>query len=166
MNFQIRPAILADKDDIEPILEASYSTLLKGFYDADILARAVPIMSKAQPHLLSSGTYYVATIDQKIVACGGWTLETPGTKKVKPGASVAHIRHVATHPDHLRNGLAKAIMNHCFAQARAIGVTEFSCFSSLAAVPFYQSVGFIPGAQKTVSFAPDLPFPMVVMTLR
>ncbi|MGJ8531281.1 MAG: GNAT family N-acetyltransferase [Alphaproteobacteria bacterium] len=165
MSFSIRPTTLADKDAIEPILEASYSTLLQGFYDADTLARAVPIMSKAQPDLLTSGTYYAATIDEKIVACGGWTLAVPGTKKVRD-ASIAHIRHVATHPDHLRKGLAKAIMTHCFDAAQAIGVTKFSCFSSLAAVTFYESVGFIAGEQKTVSFAPDLPFPMVVMTLK
>ncbi|WP_306258002.1 hypothetical protein [Pararhizobium sp. IMCC21322] len=58
MSMTIRPTILADKEAIEPILEATYSTLLQGFYDADILTRAVPMMSRAQPALLTSGTYY------------------------------------------------------------------------------------------------------------
>ena len=160
----IRPTTLADNAAIEPILQASYSLLLQGFYDADTLTRAVPIMGKAQPDLLTSGTYYAATIDDKIVACGGWTLAVPGTSKVQD-ANIAHIRHVATHPDHLRKGLAKAIMAHCFEAARAIGVTQVSCFSSLAAVPFYESVGFAAVEQRTIAFAPDLPFPIVTMTL-
>lgn len=164
MSITIRPTTLADKEAIEPILEASYSTLLQGFYDADTLTRAVPIMSKAQPTLLTSGTYYAAIIDGKIVACGGWTLAVPGSTKAQD-SNIGHIRHVATHPDHLRKGLAKAIMAHCFEDARASGVTQFSCFSSLAAVAFYESVGFVAGEQQTVSFAPDLPFPMIVMTL-
>lgn len=164
MSITIRSTTLADKDAIEPILEASYSTLLQGFYDAETLARAVPIMSKAQPALLTSGTYYAAIIDDKIIACGGWTFAVPGSTAEEDG-KIAHIRHVATHPDHLRKGLAKAIMAHCFETAEAMGASQFSCFSSLAAVSFYESVGFIAGEQQTVSFAPDLPFPMVVMTM-
>lgn len=165
MNATIRPARLTDKKAIEPILLASYSTLLQGFYEADTLARAVPIMSKAQPALLNSGTYHVATVDGNIVACGGWTLDSPGGGAKKPERNTAHIRHVATHPGHVRKGLAKAILQRCIEQACARGVTQFSCFSSLAAVPFYENVGFIAGEQQTVSFAPDLPFPMIVMTL-
>lgn len=162
MTFTIRPTTLEDKESIELILAASYGTLLEGFYDANILASAMPFMSTAQPALLNSGTYYIAECDGVAGACGGWTITVPGGKGIED-KELAHIRHVATHPDHLRKGLARYIMKHCFAEAKAAGVLRLSCFSSLAAVPFYESVGFSKIKEKSVNFTPDIQFPMMEM---
>lgn len=164
MTFVIRPTTLEDKDTIEPILAASYGTLLAGFYEEDTLARAVPFMSKAQPALLTSGTYYIAEKNGVAGACGGWTTAVPGGRGAED-KSTAHIRHVATHPDHLRKGLARSIMEHCFSEAQTAGIMRFSCFSSLAAIAFYESVGFRSLAEKLVTFKPGLTFPMMEMEL-
>lgn len=164
MTFVIRPTTLEDKDTIEPILAASYGTLLAGFYEEETLARAVPFMSKAQPALLASGTYYIIEKNGVAAACGGWTTAVPGGARAED-KTIAHIRHVATHPDHLRKGLARNIMEHCFLEAKAAGVKRFSCYSSLAAITFYESVGFRPLAEKLVTFKPDLTFPMMEMEL-
>lgn len=164
MTFSIRPTTLDDKEAVEPILAASYGTLLKGFYEDSILARAVPYMSKAQPALLTSGTYYIAEENGVAGACGGWTTAVPGGIGSED-TSVAHIRHVATHPDHLRKGLARNIMQRCFSEAKNSGVIRFSCYSSLAAVAFYESIGFMQIDEKSVTFKPDLIFPMMEMTM-
>lgn len=145
-------------------MAASYGTLLKGFYDADILANAVPYMSKAQPALLTSGTYYIIKSGAIAGACGGWTNAVPGGLG-RPDRTIAHIRHVATHPDHLRKGLARKLMEQCFFDAKAAGALQFSCFSSLAAVTFYESVGFSTVQEKSVDFTADISFPMMEMKL-
>ncbi|MEP0520028.1 MAG: GNAT family N-acetyltransferase [Hyphomicrobiales bacterium] len=164
MTFIIRPTTLADKDSVEFILAASYGTLLEGFYDAHLLANAVPYMSKAQTALLTSGTYYLVEHGTTAGACGGWTTAVPGGIEAED-KSVAHIRHVATHPDHLRKGLARKLMEYCFDEAKAEGVKHFSCFSSLAAVAFYESVGFKKIEEKAVTFKKGLVFPMMEMGL-
>ena len=49
-------------------------------------------MTRANPGLLASGTYYVAeSRDSLIVGCGGWTRESPVDGGIEPG--LGHIRH-------------------------------------------------------------------------
>jgi N-acetylglutamate synthase-like GNAT family acetyltransferase len=157
--FALRATTIDDCAAICALLSISYTTLLKAHYSAINLAAALPIMSQAQPKLLMSGTFYVAvTEDERLLGCGGWTIEAPGNGKVK--ADTGHIRHFATHPDALRRGVGKAIMTRCEMDARAAGVTQFECLSSLQAKPFYVSQGFHAVAHNTVLLAGRVSFPV------
>lgn len=138
--IKIRVANPGEADAITALLQASYSVLLATHYDADLLARLLPLMARANDRLLASGTYYVAERGADLVGCGGWSHERPGTGEVVPG--LAHIRHVAVHPGHARAGIGRALMDHCFRAARTDGVTRLECYSSLNAVDFYRAAGF------------------------
>jgi GNAT superfamily N-acetyltransferase len=138
--LSIRQATPADAEVLSALIFASYSRLFRGWYADDELAVAVPLMSKANPHLLSSGTYYVAELAGDIAGCGGWTETPPGGGEIIEGT--AHIRHFATHPDHLRQGVARGLIERCFADAIQRGVTLFRCMSSLPAESFYARLGF------------------------
>ena len=46
--------------DAVALLVASYSSLLIDRYDSDTLPGALPLLTKANPTLLASSTYYVA----------------------------------------------------------------------------------------------------------
>jgi GNAT superfamily N-acetyltransferase len=138
--LDIRHATPADAEALSALILASYSTLYRGWYSDEELAAAVPLMSKANPHLLSSGTYYVAELAGNIAGCGGWTETPPGGGEIVEGT--AHIRHFATHPDHLRKGVARALIERCCADARERRVSLFKCMSSLPAEGFYARLGF------------------------
>jgi N-acetylglutamate synthase-like GNAT family acetyltransferase len=98
-------------------------------------------MTRANPKLLSSGTYYVAeSEDGTVVGCGGWTREHPGGETAVEG--VGHIRHFGTHPDWTRKGIGGVIFRRCEEDARASGIGEFECQSSLNAESFYSALGF------------------------
>lgn len=56
----IRVATVGDDREVSTLLDASYSTLLRGHYKNELLIVALPLMTKANPHLLASG-----------IACGG-----------------------------------------------------------------------------------------------
>jgi hypothetical protein len=56
--YQARAARPADSDAVSALLSASYSTLLTTRYDGDLLQHALPLITKAQPTLLASDTYY------------------------------------------------------------------------------------------------------------
>src|SRR6266404_5267820 len=96
-TYPIRIAGPPDLDAVGALLVASYSSLLATRYESDMLRRVLPFITKAQPALLASGTYYVAESEPgNLVGCGGWTTSRPGTGEIIEGE--AHIRHFATHP--------------------------------------------------------------------
>ena len=148
-----------DAEAIGAVLRASYPTLMAPAYPADVLARALPFMVRANPALLRSGTYYFATTpDGTVVGCGGWTFERPG----EPGSAIdptqGHIRHFATHPDWIRHGIGRTLFQRCAAEARAVGVQRFKCYTSIVAQPFYAALGFLTVGPTTIEFEPGLTF--------
>lgn len=143
----IRVARPVDSGAVSALLLASYSSLLAARYDSNTLGRALPIMTKPNPTLLASGTYYVAEVEPgNLVGCGGWTTARPESEEVIEGE--AHIRHFATHPEWVRRGIGTSVLTRCFSDARLLGIRKLHCFSSLNAEGFYRALGpslTIPG---------------------
>ncbi|GGK32150.1 GNAT family N-acetyltransferase [Salinarimonas ramus] len=161
-TLRIRPATPADAEAVSAVLAASYGRLFAGWYAPDTLAAALPLMTRANPALLESGTYHVAQgEDGRIVACGGWTQSAPGGAESPPGTG--HVRHVATHPDALRRGAARLLVETALAEARARGLERMECLSTLPAEAFYARMGFRALAHVTVPIGP-LGFASVRMT--
>lgn len=161
-QFTIRVATLADGAAVTEVIAASYGNRLAAHYDAALLDRALLIMSKANPVLLNSGKYYVAeTSDGEIVGCGGWSLERPGTTDVVP--DTAHVRHFATDPRWTGRGVARMILSRCIRDAEAQDVQVIDAYSTLAAVDFYRTLGFVVIAPIDVPLAPAITLPSVHM---
>jgi N-acetylglutamate synthase-like GNAT family acetyltransferase len=161
-EFTVRVALANDERLVSELLAASYPDLMATNYEEKVLKVALPRMTQANPALLKSGTFYVAqTQDYRVIGCGGWTFERPGSGEVDP--QLAHIRHFATHPEWLRQGVGRAIYSRCEAEAVAAGAREFECFASLNAQEFYGSLGFIAVNQIKVSMGPDVTFPAALM---
>lgn len=140
-SYSIRVSNLGDVANVTKLLEESYPTLMKSAYDPDTLGPALKLMTRANPALLSSGTYYVAESQEgALVGCGGWTRERPGEKV--EAESIGHIRHFGTHSDWIRKGIGSAILRKCVRDARASGIRELECYSSLNAERFYGALGF------------------------
>jgi len=142
-NFEIRLADPQDAEAVTALLEQSYSVLWAGAYPADVLKAVLPLLTKANPALLSGGTFFVAAdpVDGRLLGCGGWSMAAPGSGEIKP--NLAHVRHFGTDPDETGRGIGRAILNRCFEQAAAEGAKSMSCQSSLTAVAFYRSCGFV-----------------------
>ncbi|MCB1421011.1 MAG: GNAT family N-acetyltransferase [Nitratireductor sp.] len=141
-SFEIRVARPQDADAVTVLLEQSYSVLWAGAYPDDVLNAVLPLLTKANPVLLSGGTFFVAAdpVDGRLLGCGGWSMAAPGSGEIKP--NLAHVRHFGTHPDETGRGIGRAILTRCFEQAVAEGAERMSCQSSLTAVAFYRSCGF------------------------
>jgi N-acetylglutamate synthase-like GNAT family acetyltransferase len=120
-DYEVRVATPEDAEAVGGLLRASYPKLMASSYDEEVLAPALQLMTKANPSLLGSGTYYLAELSTGLlVGCGGWTLERPGTGTVEP--RVGHVRHFAVHPDWTRRGIGRAIFSSCERAARSAGV--------------------------------------------
>ncbi|MBT8099685.1 MAG: GNAT family N-acetyltransferase [Gammaproteobacteria bacterium] len=164
-NYVTRTATTDDETGLDALLSASYSTLMKPAYSETLSEDALQLMTKSNPTLLASGTFYVAEAeDSMLVGCGGWTIERPGDGKVEDG--VGHVRHFATHPDWVGRGIGQAIYALCETNAGAAGVTVFECFSSLNAERFYASLGFARVRETDVELTTGVTVPGIVMRRR
>lgn len=141
---RVRPATPDDAGAVSAVLAASYPVLLAPAYDPDLLARVLPVMTRANPRLLACGTFHVAEIEGLgVVGCGGWTRERPDDPRAPIDPALGHLRHFGTRPEVLRRGVGRAIFARCAAEARAAGVGRFECWSTLVARSFYESLGFV-----------------------
>jgi N-acetylglutamate synthase-like GNAT family acetyltransferase len=161
-DLRIRVAGMQDAAAVTDLLRASYPVLMADFYDPALLQRALPIMTRANPALLSSGRYYLAEDSEgRVVGCGGWSFARPAVGEEQEG--LAHIRHFASHPDRLRRGIGRALFARCAEDAAASAVARFEVYASLNAERFYRAVGFERLRAVEVQMAPGLSFPSILM---
>lgn len=158
----LRTATRQDITAVGDLLAQSYPRLLKADYPASMLVMALPLISRAQPDLVTCGSYYVVEQDGALLGAGGWTAAAPGSGAITRG--VGHIRHVVTDANATRRGVGRALMTHVFDRAKAQGLRRLNCLSTLTAVPFYAAMGFTTQTALTIPLAPAVDFPAVEMT--
>ncbi|MFA7383778.1 MAG: GNAT family N-acetyltransferase [Desulfurivibrionaceae bacterium] len=162
MEYEVRVASQKDAAAVDRLLQVSYPKLMASSYDNELLTPALKLMTKSNPSLLGSGTYYVAELSTGgVIGCGGWTLERPGTGAVE--RHMGHIRHFATHPGWTRRGVGRAIYRLCESAARSGGVIAFECYSSLNAEKFYSALGFENICEIDIELQPDVALRAVLM---
>jgi predicted N-acetyltransferase YhbS len=160
--MRLRLTTPADAESVGRVLSAAYGDLLASDYAPETLAAIVPLISRAKPELLASGTYFAVVEDDAIISVGGWTPLKPGTGERIPG--VGHVRHVATDPARLRKGAARLLMRHVLQDALLAGMEHMECLSTLTAEPFYAVLGFTRVAESTVMIGGHA-FPCIDMRL-
>uniref|UniRef100_A0A7S1VTA9 N-acetyltransferase domain-containing protein n=1 Tax=Grammatophora oceanica TaxID=210454 RepID=A0A7S1VTA9_9STRA len=165
IEWTIRPATPADEEAVTALLTKSYETLLPQDYEQSLLDEALPLISKPRPDLLTCKTWYVVQdpTSNEIVGCGGWTKDSP----TKDG-EVPHLRHFATDPSRTRQGIARTIWNRIYADVQeafdgATGIPEMEVYSTITAIPFYASLGFVRDRDVSIPLTPTCIFPSVLM---
>jgi N-acetylglutamate synthase-like GNAT family acetyltransferase len=137
----LRVATPDDAEAVAAVLGPSYRELWAEAYPAELLERALPTTTRANPELLESGRYYlVEATTGEPAGCGGWSAHPPGA--AEPDPRRGHIRHFATHPAWLRRGVGRMLYERCEVDARAAGFTVFEAYASLNGEAFYAALGF------------------------
>jgi len=154
-NIEVRVARAGDFGALDALFARSYPKLLKTDYAPSVLVLALPLISRAQSALVTSGTYYVAEIEGGIVGAGGWT--------PAPRAGVGDVRHVVTDDRFTRRGVGRALFQRIFSEAGVAGITTLDCKSTRTAVPFYQAVGFTVLGPIDIELRPGILFPAIQM---
>lgn len=161
-TITLRTALTADLAGIDRLLGRSYPRLLAPDYPPSTLVLAVPRFARAQPALVASGRYFVAEDPQgRILAAGGWSQRSPlgGAESGTTG----HVRHVATDPDVVRQGIGRMVMERVMIDAREAGVIWLDCLSTRTAVPFYRALGFRVLQSQALALGPAIRFPVLRM---
>lgn len=151
-DILVRVATSSDLSAVDDLLSRSYPALLKHNYPPSVLVTILPLISKANPALLRSGSYYVAELDGVIVGAGGWTPGSPVGQH--GGEGLGHVRHVVTDHRNTRRGIGTAMMGHVFQTARASGMISLEALSTRTAVPFYAALGFVKKGEVQVPMGP------------
>jgi GNAT superfamily N-acetyltransferase len=164
MNYVLpRRAVAADADRLAALYARAYGALLAPYYDASLLAEALPLLCKVNSALLESGRYFViGDHTGETVAAGGWSWERPGGQDGTPGH--AHLRHFAVDPKRTRLGLGRRLFECCLEDAA--GARAFECVSTYAAESFYRALGFSMLGPIVVHMGPKLEFPSLHMVRR
>jgi len=162
MSLSIRIATPEDAPAVDALMKRSYGRLLKDDYPAEILIAALPLMARANPKLLASGTYFLVEDDADgLLGAGGWTPTAPGDMPNTPG--LGHIRHVATDDRAVRRGVGRMILERCIAEAKAAGLERLEALSTLTAVAFYEAMGFEDIEPVAVPMGPHVMLPSIRM---
>ncbi|TAG11800.1 MAG: GNAT family N-acetyltransferase [Rhodobacterales bacterium] len=160
-TITLRIANAGDLATVDRLLSRSYPQLLAPDYPPSVLVLAVPRIARARPELLASGTYFLAEDSEgRLLAAGGWTPSAPTGDSPR---DTGHVRHVATDPDALRQGVGRALMTRVMLDARGAGMLWLDCLSTRTAVPFYTALGFRTLGPIEVQLAPGISFPAVRM---
>lgn len=157
-GFSLRRTTSLDMAEIDALLARSFPKLVRDCYPPSVMVTALPPISRAQPWLLDCGTYYAVEHDNRIVGVGGWTvdLQTP---------DMGHIRHVATDPAQVRQGVGRMLMTHIRREAASAGMRILECWSTRNAVPFYAALGFLELGPIDVPLQPGITFPAIEMRM-
>jgi GNAT superfamily N-acetyltransferase len=163
-TIAVRIARPSDLAAVDALFHGSFATQVRGDYPPSVVVTALPVLARANPRLLASGTYLVAEDeDGAILGAGGWTAIGPqGARRL----GVGHVRHLVTDHRRTRRGVASGVMDRVVEQARAAGMRALDCLSTRGAVPFYAAIGFQTVGPVDVSLRPGIVFPAVRMIRR
>jgi len=166
-----RPAELSDLDALECLMDAAISELQKPFLDEEQIAASRAIMG-LDTRLIEDGTYYVVFTDGELVGCGGWSRRStlyggdhsPGRNPalLDPSEDPARVRAMYTHPDHVRKGVGRLILDLCESAARAAGFSRVELMATMAGEPFYRACGYEP-VEAVTDASGGAPVPLLRM---
>jgi GNAT superfamily N-acetyltransferase len=148
----IRKATRADVPAIERVMRASLRELGARSYDAAQVASSLTHLAVADEQLIGDGTYFVAVIDDEVVACGGWSRRKKTHAGSAPSGSddalldparhPARIRAMFTDPRHARRGLGRQILETCERAAAAAGFTRLQLVAMRSGEALYRACGY------------------------
>lgn len=165
---QLRLAQTADIPRMEALIARSGIELSEGFYTAQQAAAVTEHVFGVDTQLVADQTYFIVERDDGLVlACGGWSKRSTlfGSDRAKsgpdplldPACEAARIRALFVDPGAARQGLGRALLQHCTEQAAAAGFHSLELAATLPGVPLYLATGFeiaerfeieLPGAVK------------------
>ena len=144
-NYTLRAATAADVRTIARHRVSMFRDMkMLGDYDAEALEAG------SHAHLttaLADGTYrgWLIEHDGVVVAGAGVILRPLLPRPESPyGGEDAEVLNVYTEPAHRRRGLARRLVEHVLAWARARGLLRISLHASDEGRPLYEQLGFVP----------------------
>jgi GNAT superfamily N-acetyltransferase len=156
----IRKATRADVPAIERVMLASLRELGARSYDATQVESSLVYLAVPDTQLIDDGTYFVAVIDDEVVACGGWSRRRKthagsaqsdaDNTPLDPAREPARIRAMFTDPRWARRGIGRRILELCEARAAAAGFRKLQLVAMRSGEAMYRACGYEPVREAPV----------------
>lgn len=145
MDIIIEKAVFQDLDAVEALYGAVCDYLADKPFNPNWRRGIFPAREDAEQYLAADGLY-IAGIDGETAGSIALTA-SPSAEEEQPGEDgVLYVHMVAVHPDHLRKGVASAMLDFAAkeALARGAGVLRLYVWEGNApAIRAYEKSGFI-----------------------
>lgn len=174
MQYEIRPATLQDKPALETLIARSARGLSNEDYTTVQIEGALRGAYGVDSQLIHDGTYFVAESQGKLVGCGGWSRRRTmfgsdsraerDASELDPKVDAARIRAFFVDPDCARQGIGRALLERCEAEARAHGFKSFELMGTLPGVRLYSMYGYKPSPVIEYAVAPGVMIQFVPMS--
>jgi GNAT superfamily N-acetyltransferase len=170
---QLRLARVDEADAIDALMKASTAALFPSYYDQRQTDASVQFVASVDLDLIVDGTYFVAEVDNELVACGGWSRRDKlytgsgdlagSARLLDPGSEPARVRAMFVRADWTRRGLGRRILEACEAAARQEGFTVLALMATLPGRPLYEAYGFRPTGESDIMLPGGVPLACVAM---
>lgn len=158
MSYRIRVALSEEIPALNVLIQDSARELSQTYYTPAEVDGLITHVFGVDSELVEDGTYFVVEHSEHpgiAMACGGWSKRRTlfggdhcpdrETGYLDPLREPAKIRAFFVHPHFARRGIAKLLIEHCEAQARAHGFLRTELMSTLPGIPFYATQGYQAG---------------------
>lgn len=167
---------LADDADLEALralIAIAVDRNQRAFLPDAQLAASCAVMG-LDTQLITDRTYFIIEREGEIVGCGGWSFRatTHGgdqsqvardTAPLDPARDAARIRAMYTHPDHVRRGIGRRILELGETAARDAGFAKAMLVATLSGEPLYRAAGYREVERITSDPVGDVRVPLIVM---
>jgi GNAT superfamily N-acetyltransferase len=151
VSLTLRLAVPEDLPALRDLMQASIGELLKPFLPPDAVAASFDIMG-LDSQLIIDGTYFVVEDEGVLAGCGGWSRRATlfggdhsagrDAALLDPARDAARVRAMYTHPDHVRKGVGRVILEACEAAAAGEGFKRCELAGTMAGEPLYRACGY------------------------
>ncbi len=153
VTVDVRSATVADIPALAALIEASVRGLGPPHYDPRQIESSLVHLFGVDTSMIDDGTYVVADHDSQLVACGGWSRRrTPfgGDQAAafrdedlrNPTTEPAVLRAFFVHPEWVRRGLGRRLVEASEGAASAEGFRTFELVSTLPGLALYRALGY------------------------
>ena len=153
MGLTSRLARAEDIPALEAVMDAAIGELQRAFLTPAQVAASRTIMGLDR-QLIADRTYFVVEDAGRIAGCGGWSRRatlyggdhSPGRDAalLDPARDPARVRAMYTHPEFVRRGVGRRILELCEAAAAAEGFRRVELMATLAGRELYSRCGYDP----------------------
>jgi GNAT superfamily N-acetyltransferase len=160
-SVTIRAATPSDVTGIAAVMRESLLSLGRSAYDERQIASALLYIARPDEQLIDDGTYFVATEDEEIAGCGGWSRRrkvysgsaSSGDESalIDPATDPARIRAMFVRPECARRGIGRRILQISEERAEAEGFHTFQLVAMRSAGGIYEAAGYRSIAESPIT---------------